>query len=47
MFKYIGTTELIVVAVILIVLIGGKKLPELIRGVAKAIKEFYKAFKGK
>ena len=47
MFKSIGTTELIVLAVILLVLFGGKKLPELGRGVGEAIKEFRKAFSGK
>ncbi|MBP9817233.1 twin-arginine translocase TatA/TatE family subunit [Candidatus Shapirobacteria bacterium] len=47
MFKSIGTTELIVLAVILLVLFGGKKLPELGRGGGEAIKEFRKAFSGK
>ena len=47
MFKNIGTTELIVVAVILLVLFGGKKLPELGKGIGEAIKEFRKAFSGK
>ena len=46
MFRNIGATELIIVLVVLLVLFGGKKLPELSRGIAEAIKEFRKAFKG-
>jgi sec-independent protein translocase protein TatA len=42
----IGTTEIIVIAVIVLALFGAKKLPELVRGIAKAIKEFRSASKG-
>ena len=45
MFKSIGTTELIIIAIILLVLFGGKKLPELGRGLGQAIKEFKKSTK--
>ena len=45
LFNNIGKTELIVVAVVLVVLIGGKKLPDLTRGIAAAIKEFKRAFR--
>jgi sec-independent protein translocase protein TatA len=41
----IGTTEIIIVALIILALFGAKKLPELIRGIAKAIKEFRSASK--
>ncbi len=41
----IGTTEIIIVAIILLVLFGGKKLPELGKGLGDAIKEFRKSFK--
>jgi sec-independent protein translocase protein TatA len=41
----IGSTELLVIAAILLVLFGGKKLPELARGVGDSIKEFRKAAK--
>jgi sec-independent protein translocase protein TatA len=44
LFRNIGITEIIVIAVVLIILFGGKKLPELARGIAEAIKEFRKAF---
>jgi sec-independent protein translocase protein TatA len=47
MLKNIGTTELIIIAVILLVLFGGKKLPELGKGMGDAIKEFRKATKDK
>lgn len=40
-----GTTEIIIVAIVLIVLFGGKKLPELAHGIAQSIKEFRKAYK--
>ncbi|MBI4033091.1 MAG: twin-arginine translocase TatA/TatE family subunit [Candidatus Blackburnbacteria bacterium] len=46
MLKNIGTTELIIIAVVLLLLFGGKKLPELGRGLGDAIKEFRNAFKG-
>lgn len=39
MFKNIGTPEIIVIAIVLLVLFGGKKLPELARGLGKAGKE--------
>lgn len=43
----IGTTEIIIVAIVILVLFGGKKLPELVKGIAAAIKEFRNAFKEK
>ncbi len=36
----IGTSELIVIAVVLLVFFGGEKLPTLMRGAGKGIKEF-------
>lgn len=45
MFKSIGATELIIIAVILLILFGGKKLPELGKGVGESIKEFKKSLK--
>jgi sec-independent protein translocase protein TatA len=47
MFRNIGSTELIIIAVVLLLLFGGKKLPELGRGIGDAIKEFRKAFNDK
>lgn len=43
MLSGIGTTEIVVVALVLLVLFGGKKLPELARGMGDSIKEFRKA----
>jgi sec-independent protein translocase protein TatA len=45
LFNNIGITEIIIVAVVLIILFGGKKIPELAKGIAEALKEFRKAFK--
>lgn len=43
MLNGIGTTELLIVAVVLLVLFGGRKLPELARGMGSSLKEFKKA----
>lgn len=36
----IGAPELVVIAIIFLVLFGGKKIPELMRGVGRGVKEF-------
>ena len=41
----IGTTEIIVIAGILLLLFGGKKIPEFIKGLGEAVKEFKKSAK--
>ena len=43
MLSNIGTTEIVVIAIVLLVLFGGKKLPELARGVGDSIREFKRA----
>lgn len=45
MFRNIGTTEIIIIAILIIILFGGKKIPELMRGIGQSIKEFRKASK--
>ena len=45
MFRSLGTTEWIIIAVIVLFLFGGKKIPELFKGLADAVKEFKKASK--
>jgi sec-independent protein translocase protein TatA len=39
----IGTTELLVIMFIVLLLFGAKKLPELARGLGKGIREFKRA----
>ena len=39
----IGTTEIVIIAIVLLVLFGGKKLPELARGIGSSISELRKA----
>lgn len=44
--RNIGATEIIVIALVIVVLFGGKKLPELIKGIGQSIKEFKKGSRG-
>ncbi len=39
----LGATELIIILVIVLILFGGSKLPEIGRGIGEAIKNFKKA----
>lgn len=41
----IGTTEWLIIALIIILLFGGKKIPEFFKGLGESIKEFKKASK--
>lgn len=41
----IGAWEIIAIVVVLLVLFGGKKIPELMKGLGQGIKEFKKASK--
>ncbi len=43
MLHGIGTSEVVIVGLILLVMFGGKKLPELARGIGDSIREFRKA----
>jgi sec-independent protein translocase protein TatA len=45
MFRSLGTTELLIIAAVILLLFGGKKVPELFKGLADAVKEFKKASK--
>ncbi len=45
MLRSIGTTELVIIALIVVLLFGGKKIPEFFKGLGDAIKEFKKASK--
>jgi sec-independent protein translocase protein TatA len=42
----IGTTELLLIAVLALLLFGGKKIPELMKGLGKGVKEYKKALNG-
>jgi sec-independent protein translocase protein TatA len=41
----IGLTEILIIALIILLLFGGKKIPEFFKGVGEAIKEFRKSTK--
>ena len=42
---FIGTTELLLIAALALLLFGGKKLPELMRGLGRGVKEFKEGVK--
>lgn len=42
----LGATEIIVILVIVLLLFGGKKIPELMKGLGRGIKDFKDASKG-
>ncbi len=39
----LGMTELIIILAVIILLFGGRKIPELIRGIGRGIREFKEA----
>jgi sec-independent protein translocase protein TatA len=42
----IGVTELLLIILALLLLFGGRKIPELMKGLGQGIREFKKASKG-
>lgn len=45
MFGNLGGTEILVIILIIVVLFGAKKIPDLAKGLGKGMKEFKKAVK--
>ncbi len=45
MLRNIGTTEWIIIAVVILLLFGGKKIPEFFKGIGEAVREFKKSSK--
>lgn len=43
----IGITEIIIIALIILLLFGGKKIPELMKGLGKGVKSFKDGVNGK
>lgn len=43
--RNLGTTEIVLIALIFIFLFGGKKIPEFIKGLSDGIREYRKASK--
>ena len=42
----LGTREIILIAIIVLLLFGGKKIPELMKGIGKGVKNFKDGVKG-
>ena len=42
----LGTGEIIIIAIIVLLLFGGKKIPELMQGIGKGVKNFKDGVKG-
>lgn len=42
----VGWQQILIVAIIILILFGGKKIPELMKGIGKGMKEFKDASKG-
>ncbi len=40
LFGNLGTGEIIIIALVVLLLFGGKKIPELMRGLGKGVKSF-------
>lgn len=42
LFLFIGTTEILLIGAIALLLFGGKKLPEMMKGLGQGVREFKK-----
>ena len=43
---FIGTQEIIIIALVVLLLFGGKKIPELMKGLGKGVKSFKDGMEG-
>jgi sec-independent protein translocase protein TatA len=43
----LGTTEIIIIALVIVLLFGAKKIPDLMRGLGSGVREFKDAASGK
>ncbi|MGM9735278.1 MAG: twin-arginine translocase TatA/TatE family subunit [Candidatus Cryptobacteroides sp.] len=46
LFLNIGIWEVLIIALVLLLLLGGKKIPELMKGLGEGIRNFRKGIKG-
>jgi sec-independent protein translocase protein TatA len=46
MFSKFGATEIIIILVIVLLFFGGRKIPELMKGLGKGVREFKDGVKG-
>lgn len=46
LFGTLGATEIIIIALIVLLLFGGRKIPELMKGIGKGVKSFKDGVKG-
>ena len=42
----LGTGEILIIAIVVLLLFGGKKIPELMKGIGKGVKNFKDGVKG-
>ena len=42
----LGTCEIVIIAIVVLLLFGGKKIPELMKGIGKGVKNFKDVVKG-
>ena len=42
----LGTGEIVIIAIVVLFLLGGKKIPELMKGIGKGVKNFKDGVKG-
>lgn len=42
----LGTGEIVIIAIVILLLFGGKKIPELMKGIGKGVRNFKDGVKG-